>query len=30
VRQLKLDDVMDMRFVAELEKEGYFKKRWGK
>jgi NitT/TauT family transport system substrate-binding protein len=30
VRQLKLDDVMDMRFVAELEKEGYFKSLWGK
>ena len=25
-RQLKPDDVMDMRFVAELEKEGFFKK----
>ena len=30
VRQLKLDDVMDMHFVAELEKEGYFKTLWGK
>ncbi len=30
VRQLKLDDVMDMRFVTELDKEGYFKTLWGK
>jgi ABC-type nitrate/sulfonate/bicarbonate transport system substrate-binding protein len=26
VRQLKYEDVADMRFVAELEKEGFFKK----
>jgi ABC-type nitrate/sulfonate/bicarbonate transport system substrate-binding protein len=26
VRSLKFEDVADMRFVAELEKEGYFKK----
>jgi NitT/TauT family transport system substrate-binding protein len=30
VRQIKVDDVMDMRFVAELDKEGYFKKLWSK
>ncbi len=30
VRQLKLNDVMDMHFVAEVEKEGYFKKLWDK
>lgn len=29
-RQFKVDDVMDMRFVAELEGEGFFKKLWGK
>jgi len=29
-RQLKLEDLMDMRFVAELEREGFFKKLWGK
>ncbi len=26
VRQLKLDDIMDMRYVAEVEREGFFKK----
>jgi NitT/TauT family transport system substrate-binding protein len=26
IRQLKFEDVADMRFVAELDKEGYFKK----
>lgn len=26
IRQLKFEDVADMRFVAELEKEGFFKK----
>jgi len=26
IRQLKYEDVADMRFVAELEKEGFFKK----
>lgn len=29
-RQLKLEDLMDMRFVAEFEREGFFKKLWGK
>ena len=29
-RQIKADDVIDMRFVAELEKEGFFKKPGGK
>ncbi len=29
-RQLKLDDLMDMRLVAELEREGFFKKLWEK
>ena len=26
IRQLKFEDVADMRFVAEVEKEGFFKK----
>jgi hypothetical protein len=26
IRQLKYEDVADMRFVAEAEKEGFFKK----
>ena len=26
IRQLKFDDVADMRFIAELEKDGFFKK----
>ena len=30
IRQLKYEDVADMRFVAELEKEGFFKKIAGK
>jgi ABC-type nitrate/sulfonate/bicarbonate transport system substrate-binding protein len=30
IRQLKFEDVADMRFVAELDKEGYFKKLAGK
>jgi NitT/TauT family transport system substrate-binding protein len=30
IRQMKYDDVADMRFVAELEKEGFFKKLAGK
>ncbi len=25
-RQAKFDDFIDMRFVAEVEKDGYFKK----
>jgi hypothetical protein len=29
-KTLKPDDLMDMRFVAELEKEGFFKKAPGK
>jgi len=29
-RQIKADDVIDMRFVTELEKEGFFKKLGGK
>jgi NitT/TauT family transport system substrate-binding protein len=29
-RQMKVDDVIDMRFVTELEKEGFFKKLGGK
>jgi hypothetical protein len=29
-KTLKPDDLMDMRFVAELEKEGFFKKTPGK
>jgi ABC-type nitrate/sulfonate/bicarbonate transport system substrate-binding protein len=29
-RQIKVDDVIDMRFVTELEKEGFFKKLGGK
>jgi ABC-type nitrate/sulfonate/bicarbonate transport system substrate-binding protein len=29
-RQIKYEDVADMRFVAELEKEGFFKKLWGR
>jgi ABC-type nitrate/sulfonate/bicarbonate transport system substrate-binding protein len=29
-RQAKAEDFTDMRFVAELEKEGLFKKLWGK
>ena len=29
-RQLKLDDLMDMRLVTELEREGFFKKLWEK
>jgi ABC-type nitrate/sulfonate/bicarbonate transport system substrate-binding protein len=30
IRQLKFEDVADMRFVAELDKEGYFRKLAGK
>jgi ABC-type nitrate/sulfonate/bicarbonate transport system substrate-binding protein len=30
IRQLKFEDVADMRLVAELDKEGYFKKLAGK
>ena len=30
IRQLKYEDVADMRFVAELEREGFFKKLPGK
>jgi hypothetical protein len=26
IRQLKFEDVADMRFVAEVEAEGFFKK----
>ena len=26
IRQLKYEDVADMRFVAELERDGFFKK----
>lgn len=29
-REAKPEDFMDMRFVAELEKEGLFKRLWGK
>ena len=29
-KQSKLEDFLDMRSVAELEKEGFFKKLWGK
>ena len=29
-RQMRLEDLMDMRFVAELEREGFFKKLWGR
>ncbi|HEX9146996.1 MAG TPA: hypothetical protein VGA09_22195, partial [Candidatus Binatia bacterium] len=29
-KALKPDDLIDMRFVAELEKEGFFKKAPGK
>ena len=29
-KQAKPDDFMDMRFMNELEKEGFFKKLWGK
>jgi hypothetical protein len=29
-RQIKLDDLLDTRFVAELEREGFFKKLWEK
>ncbi len=29
-RQVKADDILDMRFVSELEKEGFFKKLSGK
>ncbi len=29
-KQSKADDFLDMRFVAELEKEGLFRKLWGK
>ncbi len=30
VRQAKPEDFMDMRFMDELEKEGFFRKLWGK
>jgi hypothetical protein len=30
IRPLKFEDVADMRFVTELDKEGYFKKLAGK
>jgi ABC-type nitrate/sulfonate/bicarbonate transport system substrate-binding protein len=30
IRQLKYEDVADMRFVEELEREGFFKKLPGK
>jgi NitT/TauT family transport system substrate-binding protein len=30
VRQAKAEDLIDMRFVNQLEKEGFFKKLWGK
>jgi ABC-type nitrate/sulfonate/bicarbonate transport system substrate-binding protein len=30
IRQLKFEDVADMRFVAELDKDGFFKKLTGK
>lgn len=29
-KQSKPEDFLDMRFVAELDKEGFFKKLWGK
>lgn len=29
-KQTKPDEFIDMRFVSELEKEGFFKKLWGK
>jgi NitT/TauT family transport system substrate-binding protein len=29
-RQSKIDDFLDMHFVADLEREGLFKKLWGK
>jgi ABC-type nitrate/sulfonate/bicarbonate transport system substrate-binding protein len=29
-KQSKVDDFLDMRFVADLEREGLFKKLWGK
>ncbi len=29
-RQAKVDDFLDMRFMNELEKEGFLKKLWGK
>ena len=29
-RQAKAEDFMDMRFMNELEQEGFFKKLWGK
>jgi ABC-type nitrate/sulfonate/bicarbonate transport system substrate-binding protein len=29
-KQSKVEDFLDMRFVAELEKEGLFKRLWGK
>ena len=29
-RQAKAEDFVDMRFVGELEREGFFKKLWGK
>jgi len=29
-KQAKPEDFMDMRFMSELEKEGFFKKLWGK
>lgn len=29
-KQVKVEDFIDMRFVAELEKEGLFRKLWGK
>ena len=29
-KQAKVEDFMDMRFMNELEKEGFFKKLWGK
>ena len=29
-RQMRVEDLMEMRFVAELEREGFFKKLWGK
>ena len=29
-KQAKPEDFMDMRFINELEREGFFKKLWGK
>ena len=29
-RQIKIEDFLEMRFVTELEREGFFKKLWGK